>query len=198
MAITRLRWSMVLAVLLSCGAGSAPAADPSAPAPAPTRPRVELNTSLGQIKLELDAEKAPISSANFLSYVEAGFFDGTIFHRVIPNFMIQVGGFTSDMKQKSTKSPIENEADNGLRNERGTIAMARTRVVDSATSQFFINLRDNESLDHGKRDFGYAVFGRVVEGMDVVDRIAAVKTGSRGGHQNVPVEPVLIESARRE
>ncbi len=198
MAITRLRWSLVLAVVLSCGAGSAPAADPSAPAPAPTRPRVALKTSLGQIKLELDAEKAPISSANFLSYVDAGFFDGTIFHRVIPNFMIQGGGFTSDMKQKSTKSQIENEADNGLRNERGTIAMARTRVVDSATSQFFINLRDNESLDHGKRDFGYAVFGRVVEGMDVVDRIAAVKTGSRGGHQNVPVEPVLIESARLE
>jgi len=163
-----------------------------------TSPVVVLNTSLGEIKLELDAEKAPVTVKNFLAYVDGGFYDGTVFHRVIPGFMIQGGGMTADMGQKQTRAPIENEADNGLKNDRGTVAMARTADKDSATSQFFINLKDNEFLNHGARDFGYAVFGRVVEGMDVVDKIAAVPTGSKGMHQNVPAEPVLIKSARRE
>lgn len=159
---------------------------------------VILNTSLGKIKLELDGEKAPITVENFLGYVDDGFYDGTVFHRVIPGFMIQGGGMTADMGAKQTKAPIENEADNGLQNDRGTVAMARTAAKDSATAQFFINLKDNDFLNHGVRDFGYAVFARVVEGMDVVDKIAAVPTASKGMHQNVPVEPVLIESARRE
>lgn len=153
---------------------------------------VLISTSLGDIKLELYEEQAPITVANFLSYVEEGFFDGTIFHRVINNFMIQGGGITADMKQKPTKAPIKNEADNGLKNERGTIAMARTAVVDSATSQFFINHKDNAFLDHGARDFGYAVFGKVVEGIEVVDKIATVQT--RPG--DVPVETVSILSMK--
>jgi peptidyl-prolyl cis-trans isomerase A (cyclophilin A) len=156
------------------------------------KPMVLISTSLGDIKLELYEEQAPITVANFLSYVEEGFFDGTIFHRVINNFMIQGGGITADMKQKPTKASIKNEADNGLKNERGTIAMARTADVDSATSQFFINHRDNSFLDHGARDFGYAVFGKVVEGIEVVDKIAAVQT--RPG--DVPVETVSILSMK--
>jgi peptidyl-prolyl cis-trans isomerase A (cyclophilin A) len=163
-----------------------------------TSPVVVLNTSLGKIKLELDAEKAPITVENFLAYVDAGFYDGTVFHRVIPGFMIQGGGMNADLGQKETRGPIQNEADNGLENDRGTVAMARTAAKDSATAQFFINLKDNDFLNHGARDFGYAVFGRVVEGMDVVDKIAAVPTGGKGMHQNVPLEPVLIISARRE
>ena len=151
-----------------------------------------ISTSLGDIKLELYEEEAPITVANFLSYVEEGFYDNTIFHRVINNFMIQGGGMTEDMRQKPTKAPIKNEADNGLKNNRGTIAMARTAVVDSATSQFFINHRDNAFLDHGARDFGYAVFGKVVEGIEVVDKIAAVQT--RPG--DVPVETVSILSMK--
>ncbi|MDZ4261552.1 MAG: peptidylprolyl isomerase, partial [Pseudomonadota bacterium] len=134
---------------------------------------------------------------NFLQYVDDGFFDGTIFHRVIPGFMIQGGGFTETMEQKQTRTPIKNEADNGLKNLRGTLSMARTAVVDSATTQFFINVADNDFLDHGSRDFGYAVFAKVAEGMDVIDRIAKVATGSRGGHQNVPVDAVVILSAKR-
>ena len=157
---------------------------------------ITINTSLGDIVVELFEEAAPISSANFRQYVEDGFFDDTIFHRVIPNFMIQGGGFTADMNQKKTREPIKNEADNGEKNLRGTLAMARTQVVDSATSQFFINLKDNAFLDHGGRDFGYAVFGRVVDGMDVVDRIAAVPTGNRAGHADVPLDAVTIDSAR--
>ena len=153
---------------------------------------VLISTSLGDIKLELYEEQAPITVANFLSYVEEGFYDGTIFHRVINNFMIQGGGITADMKQKPTKDPIKNEADNGLKNDRGTVAMARTAVVDSATSQFFINHRDNSFLDHGARDFGYAVFGKVVEGIEVVDKIATVQT--RPG--DVPVEMVSILSMK--
>jgi peptidyl-prolyl cis-trans isomerase A (cyclophilin A) len=129
--------------------------------------------------------------------VDDGFFDGTIFHRVIPGFMIQGGGFDEAMAQKQTRAPIKNEADNGLKNLRGTLSMARTQVVDSATTQFFINVADNDFLDHGGRDFGYAVFAKVVEGMEVVDRIAKVKTGNRGGHQNVPVDAVVILSAKR-
>lgn len=160
-------------------------------------PRVLLATSLGEIEVELNEEKAPISVQNFLAYVDKGFYDGVQFHRVIPGFMVQTGGFTADMQQKETASPIQNEADNGLHNVRGTLAMARTSDINSATSQFFINLADNAFLDHGRRDFGYAVFGKVVRGMEVVDQIARVRTGNRGMHQNVPVEPVLIESARR-
>ncbi len=151
-----------------------------------------LSTSLGDIKLSLDAEKAPISVANFLSYVKDGFYNGTIFHRVIPGFMIQGGGMDASLNQKKTKASIKNEANNGLRNLRGTIAMARTQQVDSATAQFFINIADNSFLDHKVRDFGYAVFGQVVEGMDVVDRIAAVKTGM----QDIPQQTITIVSVK--
>lgn len=157
-------------------------------------PMVLISTNHGDIKLELNKDKAPITVDNFLSYLEDGFYNDTIFHRVIPNFMIQGGGFTGDMKQKSTKAPIKNEADNGLKNKRGTVAMARTSVVDSATSQFFLNLVDNNFLDHGGRDYGYAVFGKVVDGMDVVDKIASVKTGSVGQFRDVPNEPATIKS----
>ena len=160
--------------------------------------QVVFSTNKGDITIELYPDKAPITVKNFLAYVDEGFFTDTIFHRVIPNFMIQGGGFTKDMRQKATKPPIKNEADNGLRNSRGTLAMARTQVVDSATAQFFINLTDNSFLDNGVRDFGYAVFGKVVSGMDVVDRIAAVRTANKGGHQNVPVEAVVITTAKRK
>ena len=159
-------------------------------------PRVLLSTSHGDIILELDQEKAPISSENFLAYAADGHFDGTVFHRVIPGFMIQGGGFTADMRQKSTKAPIANEADNGLKNGRGTIAMARTSDPHSATSQFFINLTDNAFLDHkGKtpQGWGYAVFGEVVEGMEMVDAIARVATGTSGPHSDVPREPVVLD-----
>jgi peptidyl-prolyl cis-trans isomerase A (cyclophilin A) len=159
---------------------------------------VIFSTNQGDITIELYPDKAPITVKNFLAYVDEGFFSDTIFHRVISGFMIQGGGFTKDMKQKTTKAPIKNEADNGLRNSRGTLAMARTSVVDSATGQFFINLTDNSFLDHGVRDFGYAVFGKVVSGMDVVDKIAAVKTTTVAGQQNVPVEPVIVISAKRK
>ncbi|MEO5339488.1 MAG: peptidylprolyl isomerase [Magnetococcus sp. MYC-9] len=155
---------------------------------------VVLTTSLGDITIELDGEKAPVSVDNFLGYVDAHFYDGTLFHRVINGFMVQGGGYTADMKQKPTRPAIRNEADNGLKNLRGTIAMARTAAKDSATAQFFINLVDNSFLDHGSRDFGYAVFGKVVQGMEVVDRIAAVKTGAG----DVPAEPVLILGVRRQ
>lgn len=160
---------------------------------------VLMKTSLGDIKIELDEAKAPISVKNFLAYVEDGHYDGTIFHRVIPNFMIQGGGFDKEMTQKPTKPPIKNEAGNGLKNEVGTIAMARTNVVDSATAQFFINVKDNAFLNHtseSSQGFGYAVFGRVVEGMDVVNKIVAVPTGTKNGHGDVPSTPVLIESAK--
>ncbi len=160
--------------------------------------RVELETSLGRIVVELNAEKAPISTENFLEYTDDGFYDGTIFHRVIPNFMIQGGGFTRDMRQKPTRGGIANEAANGLKNRRGTIAMARTADPNSATSQFFINVVDNPSLDHPSFDgHGYAVFGLVVEGMDTVDAIRQVETRRQHGHNDVPVETVMILSARR-
>jgi peptidyl-prolyl cis-trans isomerase A (cyclophilin A) len=161
------------------------------------KPRVLLTTSLGEIEIELQDDKAPISAQNFLAYVDSGFYNGTIFHRVIPGFMVQGGGFDATMKQKPTQAPIKNEADNGLRNERGTLAMARTQARDSATSQFFINHKDNTFLDHGSRDFGYAVFAKVVRGMPVVDQIAQVPTGNRGMHQDVPREAVEIISAKR-
>lgn len=156
---------------------------------------ITISTNHGDIVIELFEETAPISCENFRQYVNDGFFDGTIFHRVIPNFMIQGGGFMPDMSQKETRDPIKNEADNGENNARGTLAMARTQVVDSATAQFFINLRDNNFLDHGGRDFGYAVFGKVTEGMDIVDAIAVIPTNNNAGHSDVPVDPIIIESA---
>ena len=158
---------------------------------------LKFQTSLGEFTVELHAEDAPISCENFLRYVDEGFYDGLVFHRVIPDFMIQGGGMTANLEQKKGHAPIANEAKNGLRNRRGTLAMARTDDVNSATSQFFVNLKDNAFLDHRPGSYGYAVFGRVVEGMDVVDRIAAVRTGRKGYHDDVPVEPVTIESARR-
>ena len=154
-------------------------------------------TSHGDIVIELLEESAPVSCENFRQYVADGFFSDTIFHRVIPNFMIQGGGLTADMNRKPTREPIKNEAANGVKNERGTLAMARTSDVDSATSQFFINLRDNAFLDHGGGDYGYAVFARVADGMDVVDKIAAVETGNAGVHQDVPVDTVTIIEIRR-
>ena len=153
---------------------------------------ITIKTNHGDIGVELFEEKAPISCENFRQYVTDGHFAGTIFHRVIPNFMIQCGGMDENMSPKQTRDPIKNEADNGESNVRGTLAMARTGVVDSATSQFFINLKDNDFLNNGTRDFGYAVFGKVSSGMDVVDAIATVPTGNRGGHQDVPVEAVEI------
>ena len=158
--------------------------------------KATMETSMGTITLELDDAKAPETVANFVQYAKDGHYDGTIFHRVIDGFMIQGGGFTKDMNQKTTREPIRNEAMNGLKNLRGTIAMARTMVVDSATSQFFINLVDNAFLDFQNptpQGFGYAVFGRVTDGMDVVDQIARVKTGFSGPHQNVPDEAIVIK-----
>jgi peptidyl-prolyl cis-trans isomerase B (cyclophilin B) len=170
------------------------------PAAAGDNPRVAFETDKGMIVLELYPDKAPATVKNFLDYVDAGHYNGTIFHRVIPNFMIQGGGMAAGMKEKPTRSPIKNEADNGLKNERGTIAMARTQVPDSATAQFFINTVDNDFLNFKSKTvqgWGYTVFGKVVEGMDVVDAIAKVKTGSRGGHQDVPVDTVMIIKAER-
>lgn len=155
---------------------------------------ITISTSHGDIVVELFEETAPISCENFRQYAADGFFADTIFHRVIPNFMIQGGGMTADMSQKETRDSIKNEADNGEKNLRGTLAMARTQVVDSASSQFFVNLSDNDFLNHSSRDYGYAVFGKVTDGMDVVDKIAAVETGNQGGHQDVPVEAVTIKS----
>ncbi len=159
---------------------------------------VKLSTNFGDITLELNAEKAPITVANFLQYVESGFYDGVIFHRVIDGFMIQGGGFDADMQQKKTKDEIKNEADNGLSNDNYTIAMARTSIPDSASSQFFINATDNDFLNHTAKTpsgWGYCVFGKVVEGTDVVDKIKKVKTTSKAGHRDVPVEAVIIEKA---
>ena len=161
-----------------------------------SNPQVLLSTSLGDITLELDGAKAPLSTENFLSYVTSGHFDGTVFHRVIPGFMIQGGGFTADMDQKPTDTPIDNEADNGLKNGRGTIAMARTSDPNSATSQFFINVSDNAFLDHTAKTvqgWGYAVFGKVTEGLDVIDKIVQVPTGRHGPHSDVPLEAVTIQ-----
>ncbi|MBU9812285.1 peptidylprolyl isomerase A [Rahnella sp. SL6] len=166
------------------------------PVLAAAQTHVMLTTSAGNIELELDSAKAPVSVKNFVDYAQSGYYNNTIFHRVIPGFMVQGGGFTADMQQKATKEPIRNEADNGLRNLRGTIAMARTADKDSATSQFFINVADNAFLDHGQRDFGYAVFGKVIKGMDVVDKMSQVKTNNVGPYQNVPTTPIVILSAK--
>ena len=158
---------------------------------------VTIRTTFGEITLELDAEKAPKTVENFLAYARDGFYDGTIFHRVIDNFMIQGGGFDTDMQQKACREPIENEADNGLKNDFGTIAMARTMEPHSATAQFFINVKDNDFLNHSGKNmqgWGYAVFGKMTEGSEVLDKIRAVATTSRAGHQDVPTEPVIIES----
>ena len=154
-------------------------------------------TTLGDFKIEFFVKEAPISVANFKKYIDDGFFNGTIFHRVVPGFVIQGGGFTEDMTQKKTHPTIKNEADNGLKNERGTLSMARTNDVNSATSQFFVNLKDNDFLDHTRGNFGYAVFARVTEGMDVVDKIAAVETGRRKGFDDVPTEAVIMKSVRK-
>ena len=158
---------------------------------------IHFETTLGSFTVELHEKEAPITVANFLKYIDEGFFDGTTFHRIVPGFVIQGGGFTEDMTQKRTHPPIKNEADNGLKNERGTLSMARTSDVNSATSQFFVNLKDNAFLDHQRGNFGYAVFARVTEGMDVIDKIAAVETGRRRGFDDVPVEPVIMTSVRR-
>lgn len=160
-------------------------------------PHVVLTTSFGDVEIELNQDKAPVSTQNFLKYVDSSFYNNTIFHRVIPGFMVQGGGFTAQMQQKSTNDPIKNEADNGLHNVRGTVAMARTSDVNSATSQFFINVKDNAMLDHGARDYGYAVFGTVVKGMDVVDQIVNSPAGNKNGMQNVPLDPILIKTAKR-
>ena len=158
---------------------------------------IRFETTLGGFTVELDAEAAPVSCENFRRYVDDGHFDGTIFHRVIAGFMIQGGGFVADMSQKPTRKAIANEAGNGLRNRRGTLAMARTNEIHSATAQFFVNLVDNAFLDHRPGNYGYAVFGRVVDGLDVIDRIAAVKTGRKGGHEDVPLDTVVVTTARR-
>jgi len=157
---------------------------------------IKFETSHGNFTVELFTKEAPLSAENFQKYVDDKYFDGTIFHRIIPNFMIQGGGLTADFANKETRASIKNEAKNGLKNTRGTLSMARTSDVNSATSQFFVNLVDNAFLDNGPRDFGYAVFGRVTEGMDTVDKIAAVKTGRRKGYQDAPMEDVIILSAR--
>ena len=189
---------LALALILAQAVTPAPA---PAPKPTPAGPFVALDvaqgrTAFGTITIALDAEKAPVSVKNFLSYVRSGHYDGTVFHRVMTNFMIQGGGYTPELEEKPTQAPIRNEARNGLRNSRATVAMARTSEPNSATSQFFINLKDNHMLDFGIGGAGYAVFGEVVEGMDVVERIATVPTTSRGQHQNVPMMAVVIKKAR--
>ena len=185
--MARTLWACLLLTVLATGTAQAEGKNPM----------VLIATSMGDIKVELDEQKAPVTVKNFLAYVNDKFYDGTIFHRVIPNFMIQGGGMDKDMKEKATKAPIKNEAGNGLKNSAGTLAMARTNVVDSATGQFFINVKDNTFLDHRddtQAGFGYAVFGKVVDGMDVVHKIENVTTANKGMHQNVPAEPVIIKS----
>jgi cyclophilin family peptidyl-prolyl cis-trans isomerase len=189
-------FSMVLAAVQAAAPGTAPKPADAADKPAVADPVVVLDTSLGAIKIELNRAKAPVSVDNFVKYVKAKHYDGTIFHRVIPGFMIQGGGMDESMTEKATGAPIKNEGRNGLRNQRGTIAMARLNAPDSATAQFFINVKDNSSLDYGINGAGYAVFGRVVEGMDVVDKIVAVRTTTKRPHQDVPVTPVVIKTAR--
>jgi cyclophilin family peptidyl-prolyl cis-trans isomerase len=186
---------LLAATLLSGEPAGEPGKAPSQPAGAP---RVALETSMGRIVIELDRAKAPKTVENFLGYVKSGHYDGTVFHRVIQKFMIQGGGMTADLGEKRSGAPIANEADNGLKNERGTLAMARTGDPNSATAQFFINTVDNKFLNHTaktQQGWGYAVFGKVVEGLDVVDKIAAVKTGNKGPYQDVPIEPVTITKA---
>jgi peptidyl-prolyl cis-trans isomerase B (cyclophilin B) len=207
-AMKRMTWCLILGLAAAMAApaqGEAEAGTPDMPVPEETQQAEEtdmvvIKTSLGDIKVKLAADKAPLTVANFLSYAEAGHYNGTIFHRVIDGFMIQGGGFDANMRQKPTKAPIKNEAANGLANKRGTLAMARTMVVDSATSQFFINVKDNAFLDFQAptpQGFGYCVFGEVVEGMDVVDRIKGVRTGMKAGMSDVPLETVEILSVSK-
>src|ERR1700758_3321787 len=158
---------------------------------------VRFETSHGNFTVELFPKEAPVTVENFLKYVDDGFFDGTVFHRIVPGFVIQGGGLTAEFANKKTRAPISNEARNGLKNTRGSLSMARTSDINSATSQFFVNLKDNAFLDHGPRDYGYAVFGRVTDGMDVIDKIAGVRTGRRKGYEDAPLEDVVIVSARR-
>jgi cyclophilin family peptidyl-prolyl cis-trans isomerase len=158
---------------------------------------IRFDTTHGGFTVELFAKEAPVTVENFLRYVDDGFFDGTVFHRIVPGFVIQGGGLTKDFASKKTRTPIKNEAHNGLKNSRGSLSMARTSDIHSATSQFFVNLKDNAFLDHGPRDYGYAVFGRVTDGMEVIDKIARVGTGTRRGYQDAPLEDVVILSARR-
>mgnify|MGYP006378643603 CR=1 FL=1 len=191
--------ALVLAQAATPAAAPQPAPQPAPPAP--TGPFVAFDvaqgrTTFGTFTIALDPEKAPLSVQNFLKYVRSGHYEGTVFHRVMPGFMIQGGGFTPELEEKPTQGPIKNEARNGLRNSRATVAMARKNDPDSADGQFFVNLRDNHRLDYGIGGAGYAVFGQVVEGMDVVDRIAAVPTASRGPHENVPQMAVVIKKAR--
>ncbi len=191
------RLLLLLPAVTIASAALAQGKDAGKAAAASGAPRVQFVTTEGRFTIELDAAKAPKTVANFLEYVRAGFYDGTTFHRVIETFMVQGGGFTPDMAQKPTRAPIPAESTNGLKNERGAIAMARTSDPNSATSQFFINVVDNPRLDYPSFDgTGYTVFGRVVEGMDVVDKIKAAPTGSSGGHQNVPLKPIVIQSAK--
>jgi len=187
-----------LALLALLGLCALPMVDASA-APADDQPAVVLETTLGPITVELDRAKAPTTVDNFLKYVDSGHFNGTIFHRVIPGFMIQGGGFSQDMREKPTGRPIKNEAGNGLTNRRGTLAMARTSNPDSATAQFFVNLKDNTFLDRAQAQdgYGYTVFGRVTGGMEVVDKIAATPTARRGSYDDVPVQPIIITAAKR-
>jgi len=190
--------SLVCLACLLAIVGSASGAEPEKAPAAPAHPQVLLETSKGNVVLELYPDKAPKSVENFLQYVKAGFYNGTIFHRVIPDFMVQGGGFTADMTQKPTKPPVPNEADNRVLNERGTVAMARTNDPNSATSQFFVNLKHNGFLNFtGKTTsgWGYTVFGKVVEGMDVVDAIAQVPTTRKGSYENVPAQAVVIKKA---
>jgi peptidyl-prolyl cis-trans isomerase A (cyclophilin A) len=178
-------------IVALCFAGSALAAEHN--------PTAVIETSMGNVKVELFQKEAPISVKNFLDYAKSGFFNGTVFHRVIPGFMIQGGGMTPDLMPKETKAPIKNEASNGLKNDRGTLAMARTSVVDSASSQFFINVTNNDFLNHrgnSPQAYGYAVFGKVISGMDVVDKIASTRTGMQNGMADVPVTPVVIKSVK--
>jgi peptidyl-prolyl cis-trans isomerase A (cyclophilin A) len=191
----------IAAVLLAQAALLAPpptSVPPPSPSPAAAGPVVVMETTMGTLRIAVDKEKAPLSAENFLAYVRSGHYDGTIFHRVIPGFMAQGGGFDAQMKQKAVRAPVKNESGNGVSNRRGTLAMARTSDPDSATAQFFINVADNDRLDARGGQPGYTVFGHVLEGMDVVDRIVAVRTQDRGMHQNVPVTPVVIKSARVE
>jgi len=185
---------LLTAALVVAQAAASPSPSPSAP----TGPVAVMDTSLGRIRIALDQEKAPISVANFVKYARAGHYSGTVFHRVIPGFMIQGGGMTAELKEKPTSPPIRNEARNGVRNLRGSVAMARTNDPNSATSQFFISVKNNPSLDFGIQGAGYAVFGQVIDGMDVVDKIVAVPTKNAGPYQNVPVTPVVIKSVRVE
>jgi cyclophilin family peptidyl-prolyl cis-trans isomerase len=189
----------VLALLVGCSSEQGAGKRKPGPKAAGPNPVVLMETSLGNIKIELFEEDAPETVANFLQYVDDKHYDGTIFHRVIPTFMIQGGGMEPGLKERKTRAPIKNESDNGLTNDRGTIAMARTPNPHSATAQFFINVKDNQGLDKANSAdrWGYAVFGKVVEGMDGVDKIKAVPTGSKGGHDNVPVQDVVIKSVRR-